>query len=64
MVLFDESLRSDFQSGDVGVLIENMQIVEWRNTVNCKGRMDIGERERETFVVLPPLIFESVMFCS
>ena len=61
VILFDESLRSDFQSGDVGVLIENMEVVEWRNAVDCKEESACDADRRET-LVLPPLIFGSVMF--
>lgn len=34
MVLFDESLRTDFQTSDVGVLVQDMQVEEWGNTVD------------------------------
>ena len=34
MVLFDESLRTDLQTSDVGVLVQDMQVEEWGNTVD------------------------------
>ena len=34
MILFDEGLRTDFQASDVGVLVQDMQVVERGNAVH------------------------------